>query len=182
MIWSYSGRTKIVAAWSLLAIAVLISLAGCTPLGAYWLVAPKERVDVIVPEGYEGPVLIAYQVPDGVIPQKKEDVWQYHLQHDGALLLQTDPLSGIGKYAFYYELADGALEPLPMSTCFDDVEYEGVVVCSSGTYEIHNARELRPSESYFVGRIEDWRQFKRSFEEFDRLYNRYFDQLALPAK
>lgn len=160
------------------AISVLIIVlhaAACTPLGLSWFAAPKERIDVIAPEGYEGPILIAYQVPDGVIPEKKGDVWQYYLQDDGALLIQTDPLPGVGQFKFFYRLQDGTLQPIPPSSCFDEVEYDGVVVCTGGTYEVYNTRTLRPNESYAILRLKDKAEW-----DFDRLYDRYLDQLTVP--
>ncbi len=159
-------------------LAVLLTLAGCSPLGWYWLAAPKERIHVIVPAGYEGQVLIAYRVPDGVIPEKKDDAWQFHLQDDGALLLQVDPLPGIGQLQFFYERHDGTRQPIPPSSCFDDDTDLGTVVCTGGSFEIYNARAMRPNESYYVGHLDNYRQ--RTSEEFDELYDRYFDRLALP--
>lgn len=159
---------------------VLLFLTSCTPLGLSWLAAPKERIDVIVPKGYEGPVLIAYQIPDGATPEKKDNVWQYRLQDDGALLLQSDPLRGVGQLMFFYELSDGTLQPIPHSSCFDDVEYEGVVVCTGMMTEIHRGRNFRPNESFSIARLENKRQWTP--EDYDLLIDRYFDRLALPEQ
>lgn len=159
---------------------VLLHLTSCTPLGLSWLVEPKERIDVIVPEGYEGPVLIAYQIPDGITAEKKDNVWQYRLQDDGALLLRSDPLSGVGQLMFFYELNDGTLRPIPHSSCFDDIEYEGVVVCTGMMTEIHRGRNFRPNESFSIARLDTKRQWTP--EDYDRLIDRYFDRLVLPEQ
>ncbi|MFZ2488337.1 MAG: hypothetical protein WAZ19_09465 [Anaerolineae bacterium] len=173
-------RNNVLVKTTLLALALLVTLAGCVPEGIYWLFAPRQRVDVIVPSGFEGYVLIAYQVPDGAEPVKEGDVYIYRIPEDGVLLLQSDPPSGVGQFAFYYEVGDGSLRPIPPSTCFDHVEHDGSVVCVTGTYEVYNTRQLRPSESYFVGSLDKWRDFRSSSEKFDSSYEQHLDKLALP--
>jgi hypothetical protein len=178
-----------IANWAVTAIArlvlvptLILGLAGCTVEGVYWLVSPKERIDVIMPAGYEGPVLIAYQISEGVVPEKEGDVWRYSAGKDGASLLQIDPPRGVGQYEFFYQKADGALQPIPHSTCFDDVESEGVVVCTAGHYETYHGHRLKPTAMFFVGKLADWRQFVSSFETFDSMYERHIDLLALPKE
>ena len=159
---------------------ILGALAGCSPEGMYYLIAPKHRIDVILPEGYEGPILIVYQVSDGVVAEEKGGVWIYRIPEDGVLLLQNPPLGGVGRFMFFYQSLDGRLQPILPSPCFDDVEYEGMVICSTGHFEILNGKQLRPSQGYFVGTLEHYRQFKKDLESLIDLYYRYFDVLVLP--
>lgn len=161
-------------------VIILEALIGCSSEGMYYLIAPKHRVDVILPERYEGPVLIAYQVSNGVVAEKQDNVWIYRIPQDGVLLLQNPPLRGVGQFMFFYQSLDGTLQPIPPSSCFDDAEDEGVVVCSTGHYEIYKSKRLRPLLGYFVGTLDHWRQFKTDFDYYNSLYERYFDMLALP--
>lgn len=159
---------------------ILGALTGCSPEGMYYLIAPKHRVDVILPEGYEGPVLIAYQVSNGAVAEKQDNVWIYRIPQDGVLLLQNPPLRGVGQFLFFYQSLDGTLQPIPPSSCFDDAEDEGVVICLTGHFEVYNGKRLRPLQGYFVGTLDHWRRFKTDAEYYSRLYERYFDVLALP--
>lgn len=179
MITAATTQTKLRTTWLTLIMTTiaLLNVIGCTPLGLYSLLAPKDSIDVIVPEDFQGRVLIAYQIEGGIVPQKKGDVWQYRLQDDGALLLQSDPLSSISEYTFFYELADGTLEPIPSSTCFDDDQSSGIVVCTGGTVEVYNARALRPNQSFSIAELDEKREW--TFEDYHVLYDRYFDQLVL---
>lgn len=166
----------------LLVLILTLILSGCVPPGVVWLLAPKSRIDIIVPNGYTGPILIAYHIPGGIVPQKQDNVWIYPVQEDGALLLAGDPPRGVGQYGFFYRADDGALQTIPNGRCLGDAISEEIVVCLSGHYEIFHERELKPTEMFFVGTHEEWQQFGYSFEEFDRLYNKYLDQLAVPEK
>lgn len=159
---------------------ILVGLTGCSPEGVYYLLAPKNRIDVILPEGYEGPILIVYQVSDGVVAEKEGNVWKYRIPESGVLFLRSAPLRGVGQFMFFYQSVDGTLRPIPPSSCFDDREDEGVVVCLTGHYEIYNKKRLRPLQGYFVGTLEHWRQFKTDPEYHRSLYERYFDKLVLP--
>lgn len=157
------------------------AVGGCGSYSTlFWQTASKEDIHVLVPNGYEGRVLIAWQVPEGSIAEKEGDAWQYQLQEDGALLLQNDPPQEIGRWSFWYEQADGTLKPIPPSTCFDDAQEEGVAVCTGMIAVGANEKELRPNVGFTITTLEDYLSGKWDDEEFFRLRNRYYDQLVLP--
>lgn len=161
-----------------LAAAALGACGPGSPLSVMF--SPVERIQVYVPDGFEGNILIAWEVPDGTVAEEKEGVWQYRLQEDGALLLQNEPPQGRRQWYFAYEKDDGSLTPIPNSTCFESATETGIVVCGGTTAGIHDMRELRPNMQYTITTVEDRLLGKWSGDEFFRLTDRYLDQLALP--
>ena len=160
---------------------LLIAMSGCGSNSVlFWETASKEEINVLVPDGYEGRVLIAWQIPDGALAKKEGDAWQYPLQKDGALLLQNEPPQEISQWVFWYKQVDGTLEPIPSSTCFDNAEEEGVVVCTGMMAVGVNGRDLRPNMGFTITTLDDYLDRKWDGEEFFRLTNLYFEQLALP--
>lgn len=164
-------------------VMLTFALLGCGPYSPLpWLTASRQDVHVLVPEGFEGKVLIAWQIPDGKLAERERDAWIYRLQEDGALLLQNDPPEQIIHWSFWYARADGSLEPIPSSTCLDSAQDEGIVVCTGMIADRHKGRDLRPNASFIITRLEDYLSGRWGGDEFFRLTTRYLDQLALPAE
>lgn len=163
----------------LAALILLLTNIGCGPYSPFNDLIPAERIHVIIPDGYEGRILIAWEVPDGEVAEKKDGVWQYRLQEDGALLLQNEAPQGV-TWSFSYERPDGSQEPLLPSTCFEDAPEEGVVVCTGGWLQVHDTIELRPNAGFTITTIDDYINRRWDGEEFFGLYSRYLDRLALP--
>ncbi len=165
-------------AW-LTALMLLLTTTGCGLHSAFYDLIPAERIHVSIPDGYEGRILIAWEVPDGEIAEKEDGVWEYRLQKDGALLLQNDSPQVVS-WSFSYERFDGSQEPLPQSTCFEDAPEEGVVVCTGGRLQVFDTVELRPNTGFTVTTIDDYLNRRWEGEEFFGLFRRYLDRLALP--
>ena len=165
-----------------LLISLIVALLCVSCLSYYfpisWLIESPEIIQVHVPAGYEGQVLLAYQVPNGRQAKKTGDTWIYQLQPDGAILLQDDPPSGIVSISFWYVKADGQLESIPNDTCFDDSKTEGAVVCTGMIADIFNEVKLRPNQSFYVGHLTNKRKLKNV--DYDVLLRLYLEQLALP--
>jgi hypothetical protein len=165
----------------LLAVGLLAAITTLfwSPYSAlFWQFAPREKIQVLVPDGYEGPVLIAYQVPDGVQAERDDDVWLYRLQPDGALLLKNDPPRFIVQMSFWYTTESGELHPIPQNPCFLDSVAEGVVVCPGTRTEVFNYQRLRPNQNFYVAHLSDKQGW--TYEVYTRLLRRYLDRLALP--
>lgn len=163
----------------LAALISLLTTIGCGSYSPFYDLIPAERIHVTIPDGYEGRILIAWEVPDGEIAEKEDGVWEYRLQKDGALLLQNDSPQVVS-WSFSYERFDGSQEPLPQSTCFEDAPEEGVVVCTGGRLQVFDTVELRPNTGFTITTIDDYINRRWEGEEFFGLFRRYFDRLALP--
>jgi len=143
----------------------------------FWATAPRQEIKVLVPKGYEGPVLIGYQVPDGETFYRQGDILIYHIHSDGALMLKENPPDGITSMTFWYVEPDGPLVPIPDSACFHDSADRGIVVCTGGLMGMNNAKSLRPNQSFYITKLAD--KSKRGAEYF-ALLDRYTERLALP--
>jgi hypothetical protein len=163
----------------LTALILLLTTIGCGSYSPFYDLIPAERIHVSIPNGYEGRIMIAWEVPDGEVSEKEEGVWQYRLQKDGALLLQND-FPQVVSWSFSYERPDGSQEPLLQSTCFEDAPEEGVVICTGGWLQTFDTVELRPNTGFTVTTIDDYLNGRWEGEEFFGLFRRYLDRLALP--
>lgn len=161
----------------LLLLTILFLTPGCGMV-YYWLATPTE-ISVIVPEGFEGRVLIAWSIPDGEAAEISEDgVLTLRLQPDGALLLRNERPS-YGRESFWYEHADGSLTRIPWSSCFDDSPQEGIVVCSDMEAVLRDSRLLYPNTAYNIGTVEAIRT--RDFSQDDVLLEKYMSRLLVPT-
>lgn len=164
---------------------MLTCLASCilfTPIYPYsslwqlWF-APRTAIEVHVPQGYVGPLLIAYAVPDGEIAEMEEGKWRYNLQEDGALLLQN-AAPAMGQISFLYENHDGSPQYLTQEGCYSAAAVKTVSICVGGTYEIFSTRHLRPNSSYYVVSLEEGEEWDRDGSR--ALIHKYLDRLAIP--
>ena len=159
-------------------LVVLLSvLVGCSsPYSAlFWQTSSPQEIRVLVASGYEGPVLIIWQVPNGGTATTTDEAFIYRLQPDGALLLQDDPPRSVGQWSFWHEEADGRLVPIPSSTCFNDAPEQGVVVCTGMSAASSNSKEVRPNVSFAITTLA--RKEEMVDRIFDELYPKYDEQL-----
>ena len=172
-----SKATKVVIV--VLAVGAILACVGVFTWGPYsplfWMFAPRQEIRVIVPDGYVGPVLIGWQVPDGESAEVADNVLIYRLHEDGALMLRDDPPGGVGQWSFWYEASDGHLARIPDSTCFDDAPETGIVVCVGMIVEVHNSQDFRPNEYYAITTVTD---ADRDFDKAEELLSTYADRLA----
>lgn len=175
--FKFAKRIVVVALLGLL----LGLVAGCGPYSPFlWLKAKPVEIQVLVPEQFEGQVLLAWQIPDGAEPQQQGEVLIYRVQNDGVLLLRSDP-PNMGDWRFFYELRDGTLQAIPRSPCFHDSKEQGIVVCTGMMAGVHNTFALRPNQEFFVTTAEDFRTGRwTGGEEYFRKYDEYLDRLMLP--
>jgi len=98
---SLSLYKQVIMLWILLPIFIL---SGCS--GVYsqklWSSGPHYTIDVIVPDEYEGPVFIAWEIPDGKRTQENDGILTYAIDDDGSLLLGDDLPTGVGQWRFWY--------------------------------------------------------------------------------
>lgn len=151
-----------------------LTAGGYSPL--LWLNGPRQRISVLIPDGYVGPVLIAYEVPDGVTAERQGDTLIYHVPLDGALLLKDTPFRSINSVTFMYESRDGSTRTITPSSCFQDSPQTEVVVCTGMTVLTWNMKDLRPNQTYYITRPIDQRQRET---ELNQLIKRYLDRLAI---
>ena len=133
--------------------------------------SPRSSTRVIMPTGYEGPVLIIWSVPGGQTAELKDDnrLLYYRLQDDGALLIADDPpgpyLYGLpffylrGTLTFWHDLPGPHMQYVS-SICPDETSDQGVGLCSGrkgGAILISNGieRRQRPFASYVVTNYEN---------------------------
>jgi hypothetical protein len=171
---------KWVALFGLLILSLCIcGLSGSGYSPWLWLFAPRQTIKVLVPVGYEGPILIAYQIPDGERAEKQGDVLLYRISSDGTLLLKDDPPSSVIAMSFWYLEANGDLQLIPQSACWDDSPEKSVVVCTGMMTLTHNRKDLHPNITFAVTSISDkWKHFDTG----DQLIDRYLDRLAVSNK
>lgn len=166
-------------------IAVSIAIVAAVILGCmiylwgptlyFWVLVPQEKYMVIVPEGYEGPVLIAWQIPDGEIAQKEDDAWIYRLGTDGALLLQNDPPNSVIDISFWYSKESKNLESIPFNSCDDDTLTTGeVIVCTGGLTGRYKTRDLHPNHSFYITSTPNSRVW-----DTEKLLDRYLSRLVI---
>ncbi|MGB8644962.1 MAG: hypothetical protein WCF84_06975 [Anaerolineae bacterium] len=141
-----------------------------------WLFAERQTIQVWVPAGYEGPALIAFEIPDGVNAEKKDAVLIYRLEPNGTLFLKDKTPTSVIRISFWYVQGDGTLQAIPQSDCFSDSTDQGIVVCGSFFIGRHNLKDLHPNEIFYITRLAD--QAKRQ-AELEKLLDRYENRLAL---
>ncbi len=135
---------------------------------------------MLVPAGYEGAVLIGYQVPDGAIAQMENNAWIYRIQLDGALMLQNDPPRNIVQISLWYEKGDRTLISIPHAPCWGSDELIGAVIfCTGGTTNINKAKPLRHNISFAISYFNGDRI--TGGESYDNLLEKYFDRLVLES-
>ncbi len=89
--------------------------------------------------------------------------------------------NGIGRWFFLYETGNEQTIPIPSSTCFDNAQEQGVVVCTGGFYQIWNGQKLHPNQSFFVIKLKDKERIMGSGSNVvDSLLYKYADRLAIP--
>ncbi len=134
--------------------------------------SPRSSIRVIMPTGYEGPVLIIWSVPGGQTAELKDDnsLLYYRLPDDGALLIADEPpgpyLYGQpffylrGALTFWHELPGPHIQYVS-SICPDEPSVQGVGICSGnrggGMILVSNGieRRQRPFASYEVTSYEN---------------------------
>lgn len=87
------------------ATALTILLAGC--LGEW----PPELY--LVPEGYIGPVVVAFEQEDGVAPTMSGDTLVYRVPQSGVLKTSTEVPTGIRDVSYAFVDESGMRSPLP---------------------------------------------------------------------
>ena len=150
---------------------------------------------VIMPPGYEGPVLLIWNVPGGQIPEMKDGgrLRYYRLQEDGALPI-ADPgssphpfglpfLTLRGTLTFWHDLPGPYMQYLS-NKCPRDASDQGVGLCAKGIGPIYVTSNnvlirQRPFQSYTVTTYED-RDVNRA--KLEELRSTYYDVIHYPPE
>lgn len=107
------GRVDWPAAARITWIISLLALLGCG----------SEPVTYLVPDGYVGPVVVAFADPSGEAAIRDEDGGEvYRIPADGVLRLSTPVLPGTHEIRFFYVGADGRRTKLPYDVEEDVVQ------------------------------------------------------------
>lgn len=144
------------------AVAVL-SILGCWILRA-WMI--KGSTTHLIPDGYQGPVVVVYDDPDGVAPTRDEEGHDvYKIPPDGVLRLSTpSPEAGLYDVKYFYVRPDGSSYELPASIphVADDKLLQVFAVVDVGSVlkgPDAKPRDPRTCKAYVVGvpvERDDW--------------------------
>ncbi|HEX6588224.1 MAG TPA: hypothetical protein VF039_04330 [Longimicrobiales bacterium] len=82
-------------------------------IGSVYLWDRGEGEVHILPDGFEGPVLILYDQPDG-LPARYDDDGRrlFEIPRSGVMRTRMEPNDGWVSYAMYYRTTDGSLAPI----------------------------------------------------------------------
>ena len=95
-----------------LIIILILLTAGC------WTSDPDVY---LIPEGYIGPVVVAFEQEDGEPVRRSGDTLVYRIPPDGVLRTQAPFPDGYHHIFYYYVDAQGRRSPLPMHSPIEEV-------------------------------------------------------------
>lgn len=84
-----------------------------------WLMEKEPNRDYFIPKGYEGWVMIHYNIPDQAPIEKKDGVLQYNIPASGTLETHEDLVIGWRRDRFFWTSAAG-IEEIPSSVKIED--------------------------------------------------------------
>jgi len=141
---------------------ILLSMVGCAQ--------KAEDTIRLIPEGYEGPVMIIYNQKDGVPKEYEENKRVYRIPDNGLLRTQFEPNYGVQNHQFFY--VDSIGERTKIQFVMTNIEGFASVNKGSdkvfayleqtiGKVEKYNpdTKELlhtiEPARTFYIGKIED---------------------------
>lgn len=128
----------------------------------------QEAEDTIrlIPDGYEGAVLIIFNQEDGTPKEYEDGKRVYRIPDDGVLKTQFEPNSGIQKHQFYYVKDNGDRTEIPFimvqgENTTMDIETEGKIYAylekPVGKVEKYDPKTkellytIQPARSFYIG-------------------------------
>lgn len=178
------GLLKILVAVAVGLLAALLLLVTCYYSQVLLLyLPPADRVMIYVPDGFEGNVIIAWNIPDGSVAEMKDGVWQYYLQEDGALLLNNERLGSSVEWRFSILKHDGTFEEIPYIVRSDGTETAEIV--AYGGSAISRGYQVQGTDwitSFTIASPEDYHAGKWRRGEQPDLLDRYWDRLSYPVE
>lgn len=148
------------------------------------------EIRVLVPPGYEGPILIIWGVLEGQPAEVKDNgrVHYYRIQDDGLLLIQDDPSgphpAGLplfyitGLLTFWYEHPEKILQNA-MSRC-PDAPDQTAGFCWGRIGSLKSgSRKEHPYQSFIITTFEGK---ERMWNQLDRLLSVYTKELLSPRE
>jgi hypothetical protein len=137
------------------AVAIAVGIAFGALYGTIYLWGRAEPELHLIPEGFEGPVLIAFNDPDGTQPKYDGKSRLYEIPPSGVLRTQFPPNDGWSRPVYAYVDEQGNRTPIVTGAPCEDLPDDPVQVCSMGQRIDGDAsgRLTRPEyNAYVVGR------------------------------
>jgi hypothetical protein len=88
-------------------------LLGVLCAGALYLFWNPNAEIFLVPDGYKGPIVVAFSHPRGVKRERTLDAYVYRIPNDGILRIKDSIPNGYKMVAWYYVDAKGNRTPIP---------------------------------------------------------------------
>lgn len=98
-------------------VAVVLSVVGAAALYLFW--NPNGEI-YLVPEGYRGPIVVAFNHPRGVKRERTIDAYVYRIPRDGILRIRDSMPEGFKMFAWFFVDAQGKRTRIPELQRDDD--------------------------------------------------------------
>jgi hypothetical protein len=138
--------------------AVILILA---PFILRWTIFREPQV-FLIPQNYQGPVLIVYDQPNGQPPKYEGRARVYDVPSNGILLTQFSKTKLVYHLDFYYVDEQGNRTPITFpesSQCDKSLPEDAIIVCPVG---FHVGPTL---DGFLIGRVSDLEAHREAFEQ-----------------